>query len=244
MMSPTPAAALPPSVNLISEMQPVRDQDERLTCVAFASTEAAQHYWRSQGQNVVLSPQFMYWDCKQHDGDPTGGGTWVAVAMAQLQSDGCCLEATWLYVPTPVVGNESQDPPPTGALADAAGHKIPQFRRLAPTSVLDIKSELAQKRCVAFSIPVFNSWYRNDEVTRTGEIVDPIPNEQDVGGHAMCFVGYEDLPSEPEQGGGRFYLQNSWDSKWATQSVLGTAGFGTISYSYIAHYGEEAYSIG
>jgi Papain family cysteine protease len=244
MMSPAPTAALPTSVNLIAQMQPVRDQDERLTCVAFASTEAAQQYWLSQGQTVVLSPQFMYWDCKQHDGDPTGGGTWIAVAMTQLQADGCCLENVWPYVPNQIAGNESQDPPLTGALADAATHRIPGFRRLAPTSLIDIKSELAQQRCVAFTIPVFDSWYRNAEVTRTGEIVNPIPNEQDVGGHAMCFVGYEDMPSEPESGGGRFYLQNSWDSKWATQSVLGTPGYGTIAYSYIAHYGEEAYSIG
>jgi C1A family cysteine protease len=244
MMSPAPTAPLPASVNLMAQMQPVRDQEERLTCVAFASTETAQQYWRSQGQNLVLSPQFMYWDCKQHDGDATGGGTWVAVAMAQLQADGCCQEGTWPYVPNQIANNESQDPPPPTALVDAATHRIPKFRRLAPTSVVDIKSELAQQRCVAFTIPVFNSWYLNSEVTRTGEIVNPIPNEQDVGGHAMCFVGYEDLPSDQEIGGGRFYLQNSWNNKWATQSVLGTAGYGTIPYSYIAHYGEEAYSIG
>ena len=244
MMSPVPAAPLPPSVNLIAEMQAVRNQGDRLTCVAFASTEVAQHYWRSQGQSVALSPQFMYWDCKQHDGDPTEGGTWVAVAMAQLQADGCCLEATWPYVMAQIAGNESQNPPPPSASTEAATHKIPNFRQLAPTSVEDIKSELAQDRCVAFTIPVFNSWYQNPEVTRTGEIVNPIPNEQNVGGHAMCFVGYEDMPTEPDLGGGRFYLQNSWNGDWATESVLGTVGFGTIPYSYIAQYGEEAYSIG
>lgn len=234
----------PPQVNLIAEMQAVRDQGNRLSCVGFASTESAQHYWRTQGRGVTLSPQFMYWDCKQHDGDPNDGGTWIAVAMAQMQSDGCCQEATWPYVSNPIPGNESQDPPPAGALADAANFRIPGFRALAPTSVPDIKSELAQDRTVAFTIPVFNSWYQNDEVTRTGEIVNPIPNEANVGGHAMCFVGYQDLPDQPELGGGKFYLQNSWDAEWATQSVLGTTGYGTIPYSYIAQYCEEAYSIG
>jgi len=57
-------------------------------------------------------------------------------------------------------------------------------------------------------------------------------------------VGYEDIPTEPDLGGGKFYLQNSWDGEWATEPVLGTVGFGTIPYSYIAQYGEEAYSIG
>lgn len=82
-----------------------------------------------------------------------------------------------------------------------------------------------------------------DEVTRTGEILNPIPGEQEVGGHAMCFVGYEDIPGEPDLGGGKFYLRNSWDSYWATHPVLATPGYGTIPYSYIARFGAEAYSI-
>jgi C1A family cysteine protease len=238
------AVPLPPLVNLLAEMQPVRDQGGRGTCVAHASTAAAEHYWRSQGQILDLSRQFLYWDCKQHDGDPTGEGTWVGVAMPLLQSDGCCLETSWPYVMTAIVGNESQDPPPPAAAAGAAQYRIPSFRQISPTSVMDIKSELAQGRCVAFSIPVFDSWYQNDEVTRSGEIINPIPNEEDVGGHAMCFIGYEDLPSEDDLGGGRFYLRNSWDSMWATQSVLGSPGYGTIPYSYIQRFGTEAFSVG
>jgi C1A family cysteine protease len=244
MMAPPSAVPLPPLVNLIAEMQPIRDQGDRGTCVAHAATAVAEHYWRLQGQILDLSRQFLYWDCKQHDGDPNEEGTWVGVAMPQLQSDGCCLETTWPYVMTVIPGNESQDPPPTGALAEAATYKIPAFRQLSPTSVLDIKSELAQDRCVAFTIPVFNSWYQNDEVTRTGEIVNPIPNEQNVGGHAMCFVGYEDIPTEADLGGGKFYVRNSWNGNWATEPVLGTVGYGTIPYSYIAQYATEAYSIG
>ena len=242
MMSALAAAPLPPLVNMIAEMQPVRDQGHRGTCVAHAATAAAEHYWRSQGQILDLSRQFLYWDCKEHDGHPAEEGTWIGVAMPLLQSDGCCLEATWPYVPTQGA-SEGQGPPPGGAMAEAARYKISSFRQLAPTSLLDIKGELARGRCVAFSIPVYNSWYQNDEVTRTGEILNPIPGEQDVGGHAMCFVGYEDIPGEPDLGGGKFYLRNSWDSYWATHPVLATPGYGTIPYSYIARFGTEAYSI-
>jgi C1A family cysteine protease len=244
MMSAVSATPLPSKVNLIAEMQAVRDQGQRGTCVAHAATATAEHYWRSQSKTLDLSRQFLYWDCKQHDGDPNSEGTWIGIAMPQLQSDGCCLEATWPYVMTPIADNESQGPPASGASAEAGNYRIPAFHQLSPTSILDIKSELAQDRCVAFSIPVFNSWYQNDEVSRTGEIVNPIPNEQDVGGHAMCFVGYEDIADEPDLGGGKFYLRNSWDGNWATEPVLGTPGYGTIPYSYIARFGTEAYSIG
>lgn len=243
MRAPGTVAALPPTANLIAEMQPIRDQGTRGTCVAHASAAAAEHYWRNNGRNVDLSRQFLYWDCKQHDGDPNDEGTWVAVAMARLQADGCCLEATWPYVMDPIPNNESQNPPPQPASAEAAEYVVPQFHQIAPTAVPDIKGALAGGRCVAFSIPVFNSWYMNDEVTRTGEIVNPLPGEANVGGHAMCFVGYEDLPGDAATGGGRFYLRNSWGVAWATQPILGTQGYGTISYSYIAANCSEAYAI-
>lgn len=243
MRAPGMAAALPPTVNWINQMQPVRDQGDRGTCVAHASAAVAEHYWRAQGKVIDLSRQFLYWDCKQHDGDPNDEGTWVAVAMARLVADGCCLEAAWPYVMTKIPGNESQDPPPAGAAAGAADYEVPQFQQIAPTSVPDIKAALAQDHCVAFTIPVFNSWYQNDEVTRSGEIVNPLPGEVNVGGHAMCLVGYEDLPADPASGGGKFYLRNSWGAAWATESVLATAGYGTIPYSYIAANCSEAYSI-
>ena len=242
MMHPMTAAPLPPKVNLISQMNDVRDQGSRGTCVAHASTAVLEHWLRSKDKVLDMSRQFLYWDCKQHD-NYAGEGTWIGVAMPCLLNDGCCTEDAWKYVPDPIAGNESQGPLPDGAIAKAAEYKIASFRQLSPTAVPDIKAELAAGRCVAFSIPVFDSWYMNSEVTRTGEIVNPIPNEQESGGHAMCFVGYEDSPDDATIGGGRFYLRNSWDGNWATEPVLGTTGYGTIPYSYIARFGTEAYSI-
>lgn len=244
MRAPGLVVSLPPTINMIAQMQPIRDQGQRGTCVAHASCAVAEHFWRASQQVIDLSRQFLYWDCKEHDGDPDAEGTWVAVAMARLQADGCCLEATWPYVMNDIPGNESQDPPPAGAVAAALAYKIPAFQQIAPTSVTDIKAALAQGRCVAFSIPVFNSWYQNDEVTRTGEIINPLQGEPNVGGHAMCFVGYEDVRDNGVLGGGKFYLRNSWGAQWATQSVLGTPGYGTIPYSYIGANCSEAYSIG
>jgi C1A family cysteine protease len=243
MRAPGIVATLPSTKNLIADMQPIKDQGDRGTCVAHASGAVGEHYWRGQGQVIDLSRQFLYWDCKQHDGDPTHEGTWVAVAMARLLADGCCLEATWPYVPTIIEGNESQDPPPAGAVDAAAPYKTIAATQIASTSVPDIKSALAGGFPVAFSIPVFNSWYQNDEVYRTGELVNPLPGEPNVGGHAMCLVGYMDDDATLGIGGGRFYLRNSWGTAWANQSVLGTPGYGTIPYSYIAANCTEAFTL-
>lgn len=243
MRAPGIASQLPASTNLISQMQPIKNQGDRGTCVAHATGAVAEHYWRGRGQVIDLSRQFLYWDCKQHDGDPNVEGTWVAVAMQRLAADGCCLEQTWPYVPTPIAGNESQDPPPAAALAEAATFKTPEGQQIAATAVTDIKAALAGGFPVAFSIPVFNSWYRNDEVYRTGELVNPLPGEGNVGGHAMCLVGYQDDASATAQGGGRFWIRNSWGTVWASQSVLGVPGYGTIPYSYIAANCTEAFSL-
>jgi C1A family cysteine protease len=114
---------------------------------------------------------------------------------------------------------------------------------VAPASPIDYRNELLAQRAVAFSIPVFNSWYRSSVVVYTGDITMPIPGEVRVGGHAMCIVGCIDLPGRHEIGGGRFILRNSWDAKWGISSPYGT-GYGSIPYAYIARFGTEAYSVG
>jgi C1A family cysteine protease len=240
---PAPAAApLPASVNLIPHMPPIRDQANRGTCVAHAALAALENLRTLQGAFSDMSEQFLYWDCKQHDGIPTQPGTWLGVAIPLLLTDGCCREVTWPYNPSPIVGNEGQGPASAPASAEAPTLRIARYQTLAPTSVIDIKRELVRERCVPFSIPVFDSWYRNNAVVTSGDIVLPFPGEAVVGGHAMCICGYRDDPADDGIGGGRFLLRNSWDSAWGTACVHGT-GYGTIPYAYISRFGKEAYSI-
>jgi C1A family cysteine protease len=239
-MAAAPATPLPSSVDLFPELPPPLDQGQRSTCVAFAALAAVEQRNSQDQVYQPMSEQFLYWNCKQHDGNSTLPGTFLAVAFPQLHSDGCCLDVTWPYNPQIVAGNESQDPPPSAAAADAAAHQIGAYNQLPPTSVTDIKSELANGHCVAFSIPVFNSWYLNSVVENTGDITNPPPGETVVGGHAMAMIGYQDS-ADPGLGGGRFLIRNSW-LNWGSASNHG-AGYGTIPYSYIDRFGKEAYSL-
>lgn len=241
VMFAAPAAA-PATVNLIAQMSPIRDQGTRGTCVSFAALAAYEHALSTVGAAHDLAEQFLYWNCKSNDGYPTSEGTWLGVAYPLLKRDGCCLEEKWPYVSHPIAGNESQAPPPGGAQTQALSFRLAAFQQLAPTSVSDIKNRLAQNRCVAFSIPVFNSWYRNPQVAKTGNITLPIPGEVRAGGHAMCLVGYiDDDPTAVGTGGGRFLLRNSWGQSWGFSSPYG-AGYGTIPYNYISRFCSEAYS--
>jgi hypothetical protein len=231
-------------VNHIPDMQPIRNQGERGTCVAHAVVATFEHFTRvtSSGDFTDLSEQWLYWLAKEHDGKPQDKGTFIRVAMPLLFTDGCCLETTWPYQPNQINGNEGQSPPPPGAAPDAAKRKIGGFNTLLPRSVPAICAELNRNRCVAVSVPVFNMAFLSPETRKTGDVIMPLPNDYSVGGHAICLVGYESLPSETGISGGRFLVRNSWDSLWGVYCPYG-AGYGTIPYAYLTTYGMEAYSI-
>lgn len=222
-------------------MPPVRDQGDRGTCVAFASVAVLEHWLTVAGAYQPMSAQFMYWNCKAHDGIPTTAGTWCAVAFERLEDDGVCLEPTWPYNPSPQAGNEGQGPPPVGAQREALSYRAPR-RSMSPTSVMDIRNALAGDRVVAVSVPVYNSWYHNDIVRDTGDITMPVPGEYPSGGHAMCVIGCVDQPDRPWIGGGRFIVRNSWSERWGRSGMWGP-GHGTIPYAYITRHGMEAYTI-
>lgn len=237
--SPATVAALPAAVDLRPSMPPVRDQGQRGTCVAFAALAAFEH--RLPG-GTDLSEQFLYWNCKMNDGRPTEEGTWVVTAMTLLAQDGVCDETTWRYVSNKLIPpNESQDPPPAGAIVAAVARRVPTLQ-IGKNVVAEYKRALHAARCIAISIPVFDSWYLNPYVRKTGELALPLPGEMATSGHAVCVVGYADDPSPQYPGGGYFILRNSWGTGWAPGSAI-APGYGTIPYAYISRWGNEAWII-
>jgi Papain family cysteine protease len=227
------------SVNLVPQFPPIRLQGERGTCVAHATVAVLEHRLAQSGAPIELSEQFLYWDCKQNDGQPSGEGTWVKVAFDMIFRDGICPEENWPYQ-LQGCSTEGCGPPPLGAIPAALTFRH-ATKALTPTSVQDIKTELAQGSGVTFSVPVFRSWYHSTLVRLTGKINMPVPNDIVDGGHAMTFVGFEDS-TDPGIGGGRFIIRNSWGEAWAPQSAYG-AGYGSIPYEYIARYCWEAYGL-
>lgn len=94
--APTPFPATPRApIDLRLPHWPVRDQNPRGTCVAFAATACREI---TQQPLVDLSEQFLYWAIKDHhDGQPNVDGTWLNFAKDALFQDGISTEVLCPY---------------------------------------------------------------------------------------------------------------------------------------------------
>jgi hypothetical protein len=231
--------AVPQAVRLMNQMQPVRNQGERGTCVAFASTALREFL---AGSTVDLSEQFLYWACKELDGEP-GSGTHVHTAMSALAQYGICEESVWPYNPMQT-DTEGQGPASSAAIENARNFQLVAARTVEPGLVIHYKHILAGQNGkngmpVAFGTLVFNSWYMSAETHRTGKITLPLPGEDPTGGHAWCVVGYVDDENVP--GGGYFIVRNSWGCEWAGESPE-AVGHAMMPYEYAERFAMEAFT--
>ena len=235
---PVSFADLPDEVDLHATMPAVRNQGSRGTCVAHAAAAVREFLTGASSTGANLSEQFLYWACKQRDGHPSDFGTWIKDAMAVLQDTGVCPETVWPYNKAVIAHNEGQGPPPAGAQAQAAPFKVISTKKLEARWLQGLKEALADGQPVAFSVSIFQSW-QNPWTFRNGDIRLPLPGEKNLGGHAMCMVGYADDDDVP--GGGYFIVRNSWGEAFGQQGKI-APGYCRLPYAFVQQNGWEAYT--
>ena len=242
---------LPHEVRMMSHMPPIGEQGARGTCTAFAAIALSEFAEKCQCE---LSPQFLYWSCKERDGNPHADGTTLDTVQEALYEDGVCEERLWPYCQNNLLDdndvlNAGQGPAPAGAVEDAKRHRL-SCRALSPNAVMQYRRILASGKPVVVGIVAFNSWLANRSTEETGRV--PMPYmimgadgawhllEEPQGGHAMCLVGYVDDDSVP--GGGYFIVRNSWGEDWAKECNEG-AGHALIPYRYMALFTYSAFTM-
>ena len=232
-------AVLPTSHSLLDLLPPVRNQGSRGTCVAHAVIAVREQLEIAAGSppEMNLSEQYVYWWCKAHDGIPKVSGTYVSVGMRCLNETGAPWEEVWPYV-SRETGDQGQGPPPPAAANGDPAFRTLRSQQFNRADITGIKTCLSEGRVVAFSIPVFDSWYASSATSRWGKITLPLPGEPADGGHAMALVGYQDDPDVP--GGGYFLVRNSWQP-WSWDGVW-QEGYGYISYAYISRHATAVFS--
>jgi C1A family cysteine protease len=208
---------LPPSVDLRPMCSPVEDQGELGSCTANALVGALEYLEKKDGVEFTdLSRLFIYYGERVIEGSvKSDSGAQIRDGIKTLKAHGVCSEASWPYD----ISKFTKKPKPA-CFKEALTHTISAYHRLS--NINDMKTCLASGYPFVFGITVYES-LESEDVAKTGVVPMPDPNEQIVGGHAICAVGYDDASQ-------RFIIRNSWGTGW------GMEGYFTIPYDYVTNH--------
>jgi len=214
-----PVVKIPGKIDYSLKMSPVRDQGEEGTCVGFATTVGMKEYqeFLDYKKLVILSPRFVYNQCKKIDGMPEEEGTTVRAAMQVLETKGVCQEKFWPYL------SNQKTRAKKGASSNAKKFRILAYARIL--NLNELRLSLATKGPCVIGVEVFEDMME----TKTGIVPLPKKDEISSGGHAVCVTGYDDKKKLVK-------FKNSWSDKW------GKRGYGFLRYAYIKRYMMDAWS--
>jgi len=206
---------LPDKADLRPNCPPVYDQGQLGSCTANAIAGAIEFgRMKEHKQDVVPSRLFIYYNERVMEGTVNSdSGAMIRDGIKSVATDGDAPETEWPYDIT-----KFTEKPPAKVYSDAKQYKVLQYQRVL-RNLTQMKGCLASGYPFVFGFSVYES-FESPEVAKTGQVSMPGSNEQEVGGHAVVAVGYDDSQQ-------RFIVRNSWGGDW------GIAGYFTMPYTYL-----------
>ena len=206
---------LPANVDLRSMCSKIEDQGNLGSCTSNAIVGNLEFLEIKDKIKVFedLSRLFVYYNERviEHSINYDNGAS-LRDGIKTIAVQGACTEKLWSYDIS-----KFKNKPNAVCYKDALNHKATSYYRLNTSSQMRIC--LADGYPFVFGFSVFES-FESAKVANTGIVPMPNMNEQLLGGHAVCAVGYNDK----EQ---RFLVRNSWGINW------GQKGYFTIPYAYL-----------
>jgi C1A family cysteine protease len=209
--------ALPRKIDLRPGDSPLYDQSQLGSCTGNAIAGALQFDRRKQRlkPDYVPSRLFIYYNERVMErtvGQDAGAS--IRDGIKSVAKLGAPPETLWPYNI-----RKFATKPPTKAYQTALLHTAVKYQRLTSTSLAQLKGCLAGGLPFVFGFAVYAP-FEGDEVARTGRVPMPQPGEEELGGHAVLCVGYDDSI-------GCFIVRNSWGTSW------GDGGYFYIPYDYL-----------
>jgi C1A family cysteine protease len=143
----------------------------------------------------------------------TDSGAMLRDGIKTLAALGVCSERKWPYIISAFMKK-----PTAACYKEAKKHTIRSYQRLS--TVDEMRTCLADGFPFVFGFSVFER-FESATVARTGVLNMPKARERNLGGHAVCAVGYDDRNKH-------FLVRNSWGPRW------GMKGYFTMPYDYLA----------
>ncbi len=225
---------LPSNVSLKQYAPFPQSQGQTGTCVAWATAYAARTIVEAEKQNWTdrnfitrnaFSPGFLYANIKSSGDYTCQRGTYINDALYIVKTKG---------VPTQEKVNKlcynNIEPE---WYQYAAQYKIQDFAKLfdiyesSNYKIARVKKSLSEGNPVIIGMLVTNSFYKAKGVWNPTE-----SPQNNLGGHAMCVIGYDD-----NRYGGAFEIQNSWGQNWGNQ------GYIWIKYTDFVRFTKYAYEM-
>jgi Papain family cysteine protease len=227
--------ALPERFSLERFAPTRKNQGEQGSCVAWSSAYAARTIMEAASSgidpnSIAFSPSYLYNQIHL----PDCQGALLPDAMKMMLYKGSVPEKYFPYDPS-----TCDRMPNNQAHGLAQQYRTRGFQRLTRSEsdsrvdFMAIKQNLAQGAPVVIGMMVPRSfmqgmygekmWY-----PERGED----PDRGNVGGHAMCVIGYDDNLE-----GGAFQIMNSWGPQW------GENGIGWIRYPDFMKFNKEAFGL-
>lgn len=239
-------AALPASYTIPRAGSiPVRNQQNRGTCAAFAGVAGLEYAILRDYPDVAtidFSEQKFYYnskpECQATGCSSANGGSAYYTGFYQSMRASTLdipLEDSCRYNGTQK-SNELQTPLASGCFDGAA--RIGSFATL--NSVTEIIEALDAGYAVTWASPLSDNWMRVNSYNKNGIITyaDAVRDGdgRHAAGHAYMIVGYQKLPSMPTEGGMCFVVKNSWGTGW------GTNGFACMTLKWMQTWSYENYA--
>jgi C1A family cysteine protease len=245
LLSPTPqaVAVLPDKFDLrsLGIVPEIWDQGQLGSCTANGNGAIFEIDRLKQGY-APLNPSrlFIYYNERMEEGNiDSDYGANVRTGIKVMNKYGVANEDIWAYNI-----NQYKTKPPQNVYDDGATRKVSTYTSVHQ-NINDICAAIYSGKGVVFGFQVFESFDSNSlsGVSGTGIMTIPQANEQSLGGHCVCAIGFEITKRGGKHGGffgplldkifgmpsmdGYIICRNSWGTYW------GLSGYFKMPFKFI-----------
>jgi C1A family cysteine protease len=212
---------LPASADLSKDLkgwQEAYSQGNLGSCTANAIGRAMDIVRLLQGNEPILpSRLFIYFNERAVEGSIlSDAGACIRDGIKLVARLGACQETEWPYDIA-----KFKDVPGFMCYIHAIQFQALEYRSIDNTSLYDLKHCIADGRPFVYGFSVYDS-FESDIVAKTGIVPMPKPDENCLGGHAVCCYSYSDDDQT-------FTTINSWGKDF------GLNGSFKIPYAYLTN---------